>query len=144
MRQLFAAFALAAACVSSGRSVESPAFAIRASAFAQGATADRSALQSPLDFGRTLRVDYLHSGGTSGEAIKLDALVSEGPWPGSRSQLIDKTDLGKYVFEVNDRASGRLLYSRGFASIYGEWETVPESRRTNRTFHESLRFPWPV
>lgn len=144
MRQLFVAFALAAACVSFGRSVESPAFALRASAFAQGATADKSALQSPFDFSRTLRVDYLHSGGTSGEAIKLDGLVSEGPWPGSRSQLIDKTDLGKYVFEVNDRESGRLLYSRGFASIYGEWETVPESRKTNRTFHESLRFPWPV
>src|SRR6187200_1108931 len=98
MRQLFVAFALAAACVSFGRSLESPAFALRA-----------AARQAPaLDFGRTLRVDYLHSGGTSGEAIKLDALVSEGPWPGSRSQLIDKTDLGKYVFEVNDRESGRL------------------------------------
>jgi hypothetical protein len=37
-----------------------------------------------------------------------------------------------------------VLYSRGFASIYGEWETVPEFRTTQRTFHESLRFPWPA
>ena len=40
-------------------------------------------------------------------------------------------------------SSNRVLYSRGFASIYGEWETTPEFRTTNRTFHESVRFPWP-
>jgi hypothetical protein len=44
---------------------------------------------------------------------------------------------------VNDRESGRCLLAR-ICPIYGEWETVPESRKTSRTFHESLRFPWPV
>ena len=39
--------------------------------------------------------------------------------------------------------SRRVLYSRGFASIYGEWETTPEFRTKRRTFHESVRFPWP-
>jgi hypothetical protein len=96
------------------------------------------------DFSRTMRVDYFHSGGTAGESMKLDAVVAEGPWAGSRSQLIDHTNLGKYFFEVIDRASERVIYSRGFASIYGEWETVPEFRTSNRTFHESVRFPWPA
>ncbi len=68
---------------------------------------------------------------------------AEGEWPGSRTQLVDPTDLGKYFFDVIDPASNRVLYSRGFASIYGEWETTPEFRRRNRTFHESVRFPWP-
>ncbi len=98
---------------------------------------------TPLDFGRTMRVDYFHSGGTGGEAARLDAVLVEGPWPGSRTQLVDTTNLGNYFFEVLDLKSQRVLYSRGFASIYGEWETVPEFRTTNRTFHESLRFPWP-
>ncbi|MDQ3280002.1 MAG: IgA Peptidase M64, partial [Acidobacteriota bacterium] len=31
----------------------------------------------------------------------------------------------------------------GFASVYGEWETTPESKERPGTFHESLRFPWP-
>jgi hypothetical protein len=101
------------------------------------------AAQTPLDFARTLRVDYLHTGGVGGETLKLGGVVSEGPWPGSRTQTIDNTNLGKYFFEVADRVSARVLYSRGFASIYGEWETVPEFRTTTRTFHESLRFPWP-
>ena len=92
----------------------------------------------------TMRVDYFHSGGPGGEAITLDRVLNDGPWPGSRTQLIDTTDLGKYFFEVVDRASNRPIYSRGFASIYGEWETTPEVRSANRTFHESLRFPWPT
>jgi hypothetical protein len=37
-----------------------------------------------------------------------------------------------------------LLYSRGFASIYGEWETTDEAKTSKRTFQESLRFPAPA
>jgi hypothetical protein len=96
-----------------------------------------------VDFTRTLRVDYLHTGGPKGESITLDAVVSEGEWAGSRTQLIDTTNLGKYNFEVIDRASNHVIYSRGFATIYGEWETTPEFRTNDRTFHESLRFPQP-
>jgi len=36
-----------------------------------------------------------------------------------------------------------MLYSRGFATLYGEWETTGEYAETHQTFHESLRFPWP-
>ena len=92
----------------------------------------------------TMRVDYFHSGGPSGEAVTLDRVSNDGPWPGSRTQLIDGTGLGEYFFEVIDAASMRTLYSRGFASIYGEWATTAEVRKTDRTFHESLRFPWPA
>ena len=99
--------------------------------------------QPSLDFTHTMRVDYFHEGGPGGEAVSLDAVIVEGPWPGSRTQLIDGTNLGKYYFEVVDPVSKRVLYSRGFASIYGEWETTPEFRTTRRTFHESVRFPWP-
>jgi IgA Peptidase M64/Peptidase M64 N-terminus len=91
-----------------------------------------------------MRVDYWHSGGPQGEAVRLDRVGADGPWPGSRTQLIDETGLGKYFFQVIDRASNRVLYSRGFASIYGEWETTPEIRSIGRTFHESMRFPWPA
>ncbi|HKY22724.1 MAG TPA: M64 family metallopeptidase [Vicinamibacterales bacterium] len=90
-----------------------------------------------------MRVDYFHRGGPRGEVMTLDRVSNDGPWPGSLTQLIDNTALGKYFFEVIDIASARVLYSRGFASIYGEWETTPEVRTTGRTFHESLRFPWP-
>lgn len=94
---------------------------------------------------RTLRVDYYHSGDVSREHFSLDRIVVEpAPWPGHPARGIDDTNLGKYLFEVIDRRTNRVVYSRGFASIYGEWETTGEAREMWRTFHESLRFPEPA
>jgi hypothetical protein len=90
-----------------------------------------------------MRVDFVHSGGLGQEIVALDRVVSDGPWPGSRTRLVDDLNLGKYLFEVIDRATNRTIYSRGFASVYGEWETTPEYRKMHRSFSESLRFPWP-
>ena len=107
-------------------------------------TAFFSAQEAPFSFDATMRVDYFHTGGPrGGEIVALDRVVNDGPWPGSRTQLVDPTDLGKYLFEVRDAAGAAVLYSRGFASVYGEWETTPEVKEANRTFHESVRFPWP-
>ena len=93
---------------------------------------------------RTMRVDYYHSGDASQERFSLDKVVLEpGAWPGNPARPVDDTNLGKYLFEVLDRATNRVVYSRGFASIYGEWEITGEAREVWRTFHESLRFPAP-
>ncbi|MDX1583150.1 MAG: IgA Peptidase M64 [Thermoanaerobaculia bacterium] len=92
---------------------------------------------------KTMRVDIFHTGGMGKEIVALDQVVSDGPWPGSTTQLIDHTNLGKFMVEVIDPSTNQVIYSRGFATIYGEWETTAESRTTHRTFHESLRFPWP-
>ena len=110
-------------------------------ALAQSAAAGNAS----FDFTRTMRVDYVHTGGpAAGETLALDRVVNDGAWAGSRTELVDTTNLGKYLFEVREPASGRVLYSRGFASIYGEWETTSEVKTVNRSFHESLRFPWPA
>lgn len=92
----------------------------------------------------TLRLDYVHSGTAAGETYALDGLVLEGPWPGHPARAIDDSGLGKYRFEVKDAASGRVLFSRGFASVYGEWETTGEAKQLSRSFGESLRFPLPA
>src|SRR5688572_11452219 len=93
--------------------------------------------------GATLRLDYHHAGTATEEHVALDVVRLEGPWPGSRTQLVDATDMGKYRFLVVEPGSGSVLYSRGFASIYGEWETTAEARERWRAFHESQRFPEP-
>lgn len=92
---------------------------------------------------RTMRLDYFHTGGKGTEIVSLDQVVSDGKWAGSQTQLVDNTNLGKYYFEIIDVATNQVLYSRGFANIFGEWEATPESKERYRTFHESLRFPWP-
>ena len=92
----------------------------------------------------TMRVDYYHTGDATQEVFSLDRVVIEPlPWPGNPKQNIDTSNLGKYFFEVRDAKTRQLLYSRGFASIYGEWETTDEAKSIKRTFQESLRFPAP-
>jgi len=93
---------------------------------------------------RTMRLDYYHTGDAKREMFSVDRVVIEPlPWPGDLSKAIDGTNLGKYFFEVRDQKSKQALYSRGFASIYGEWETTDEAKTMLRTFSESLRFPAP-
>src|SRR4030095_7221122 len=85
---------------------------------------------------------YTPTGNNKEERFSLDRIVIEPlPWAGNPSRPIDDTNLGKYFFEVVDAQSGAALYSRGFSSIYGEWETTEEAGSMNRTFSESLRFP---
>ena len=94
---------------------------------------------------QTLRVDFFHTGDASRELFSLERLVVEPtPWPGNPQRPFDDTDLGNYFFEVRDAASGAPLYSRGFSSIYGEWEDTAAAKERVRTFSESLRFPLPT
>jgi hypothetical protein len=93
---------------------------------------------------RTMRLDFYHTGNSAEEVFSLDRVVVEPlAWPGNPRRAVDDTNLGKYLFEVRDAKTGRVLYSRGFASIYGEWETTDEAKAARRTFQESLRFPAP-
>lgn len=114
-----------------------------APAFAPDGASAGKPLAPYFDFSQTLRVDYVHTGGPGGEVLALDRVVSDGPWPGSRTRLLDAANLGAYFFEVVDRRTAQVIYSRGFSSIYGEWITTPEVKTVRRTFHESLRFPLP-
>jgi hypothetical protein len=98
----------------------------------------------PTDGPRTMRLDYFHTGNDRAELFSVDRVVVEpAPWAGNKARPIDDTNLGKYFFEVRDPATNQPIYSRGFDSIYGEWETTTEAKVANRTFHESLRFPAP-
>lgn len=93
---------------------------------------------------QTLRVDYYHTGDQQQEIFSLDQVVVEPlAWPGSKNQLLDDLNRGKYRFIVKDKKSDEVLFSRSFSSIYGEWETTAEAKKIKRTFHESLRFPKP-
>ena len=94
---------------------------------------------------KTMRLDYYHTGDATHELFSVDRISLEPlAWPGSPTQAIDSSNRGKYLFEVHDARTKQLLYSRGFASIFGEWETTDEAKSLNRTFQESLRFPAPA
>lgn len=93
---------------------------------------------------RTFRVDFYHTGNATQELFSLDKVVVEPlPWPGRLDKAIDDLNLGNWFFEVADKESKKVLFSRGFDNVYGEWVTTAEAKTMSRTFHESLRFPAP-
>jgi len=100
-----------------------------------------AAAQSPP---QTVRVDYFHSGDAEQELFSLHQVVIEPlPWPGSSAQAIDTLGRGHFMYRVEDPDTNEVLFSRGFSSIFQEWQSTAEARATNRTYHESVRFPRP-
>lgn len=93
---------------------------------------------------RTLRVDIQHSGDAKSEQYALERVVLEPlPWPGNPARPLDTTNRGMQKFEVADAATGKVLYSRGYSTVFGEWYTTEEGASARRSFQESLRFPLP-
>jgi hypothetical protein len=91
-----------------------------------------------------MRLDYFHTGTHDQEHYSYDEIFQEPAWGGSKVNLIDTLNLGKYLFKVYDVKTNALIYSRGFNSVFGEWQTVDEALRgVWRSFSESIRFPWP-
>lgn len=61
----------------------------------------------------TLRLDYYHTGNAAQEMFSLDRVILEPlAWPGNPQKAIDDSNLGKYSFEVIDRKTNRVVYSR--------------------------------
>ncbi len=92
----------------------------------------------------SLRVDYLHSGNAKSEHYALDRVVIEPlPWAGNLQKNIDNSNRGVNLFEVRDKETGKLLYTRGFSTVFGEWQSTAEAGKVDRGFQESVRFPKP-
>lgn len=93
---------------------------------------------------KTLRVDYFHTGTKGEETFSLDEVIEEGEWPGSRTNLIDTLNLGEYLARVYDVRTNLLIFSRGYSTIFNEWQTTDEALRgMYRTFSETVRLPYP-
>lgn len=98
-----------------------------------------------FDFDATLRIDVNHTGRAGEDVYALDRLHREGPWAGPREDLLDDLDLGRSYAELRDPATGAVLWSRGFDTYCGEWQTTaPAAAGVWRTYHESVRTPFPA
>jgi hypothetical protein len=104
---------------------------------------------SPADFDKyfvdkTMRVDYCHIGHAKEELVTLDFVYEQGIWAGSRRNLIDPFNCGRYCVKVLDASSGELIFSKGFDSYFGEYKTTEWAwRGLKRTYHESALIPFP-
>mgnify|MGYP000849118933 FL=1 len=92
---------------------------------------------------QSLRVDYYHSGNAGSEFFSLKTLLHEPFWGGSLNQLVDTMNFGNHKVEVYDLAEGKLIYSRGYSSLFTEWQTTAEAKLVIKTFEESALIPFP-
>ncbi len=112
-------------------------------------TAQFLTAQSDLPFDRyfrdaTLRVDYFHTGNAKEEHFTLDRIYAYRPWAGNPRHLLDNFNNGKYYVKVYDIATNRLIYSRGFNTLFGEYQTTqPALDGISRTYHETVLIPEP-
>ena len=91
----------------------------------------------------TMRIDYIHAGNNHSEKYYIKQIKKEPYWGGSQTQLIDTFKYGSYFFEVYDEATSVLLYSRGYSSLFKEWQTTTEATKMDKAFYESVIFPFP-
>jgi hypothetical protein len=94
-------------------------------------------------YNKALRIDYYHSGNYQSEHYFLDEAKIEPYWAGSLTNLIDTFFYGKYFFKVFDLETDSLIYSRGYSTLFGEWQTTDEAKETERSFTETVVLPLP-
>ena len=93
---------------------------------------------------KTMRIDYYHTGDAIDELVTLDQIYEYGIWAGSRVHLIDEFNNGKYYAKIYDAASGKLIFSKGFNSYFGEYQTSSSAlNEIKKTYHESVLIPEP-
>ena len=51
---------------------------------------------------KTLRLDYYHTGNAAEDSYSVDEMIEEPYWGGSKTNLLDKFDYGKYKVIVKD------------------------------------------
>ena len=93
---------------------------------------------------KTMRVDYIHVGDAKEETITFDRIYEQGIWAGSKQHLIDRLDYGRYCVKIYDFSSGKLIFSKGFDSYFGEYKTSGKALKgIKRSYHESFLLPYP-
>jgi len=92
---------------------------------------------------QALRIDFLLAGTADQQGLHLQAMKKEEPWAGPRQKLISPFGYGNYRVMVRDSMSQELLYSRGFSTLFEEWQTTAEASQTSRAFSHTIRIPFP-
>ena len=92
-----------------------------------------------------LRVDLFHTGNATTEEYTLDRLVLQPtPWAGNPDNLIDPFNNGRYEVRLLCPASGKLLFSQGYDTYFGEYKTTtPAINGVKKSYSESIIVPLP-
>jgi hypothetical protein len=90
-----------------------------------------------------MRIDLVFTGTANRTSYALESLKRESYYSGPLTSLVEPFDYGDHRFTVKDAASGTLLYTHSYCTLFREWQTTTEADTVTRAFNHVLRFPWP-
>ena len=92
---------------------------------------------------RTLRLDYTFAGNHEHQELYVDELVSLPHWYGRRQRLDEVPLKGNGEITVRSKADGKVIYRHTFSSLFQEWLSTEESKRTMKSFENVFLVPFP-
>jgi hypothetical protein len=92
---------------------------------------------------KVLRFDFMLAGNFRKTVVYPVGMKEEPFWGGSSNVLVDPFGYGNFRYEVYDVASNTMIYSRGFCTLFQEWQTTAEAKTMERSFYEVATMPYP-
>jgi len=91
-----------------------------------------------------MRLDVVFAGTAGETSYAFSGLKKERYYSGPMDQLVDPFDYGDHKFVVKDLATGKVIFSQTYCTLYREWQTTSEAQTIRRAYPHVLRFPWPL
>ena len=92
---------------------------------------------------KTLRIDYLFTGNADKQSISLDELSELPVWAGRRHHLSELPLEGNGQIVMRDVASGKVIYTTSFSSLFQEWLETDEAKEVTKGFENTFLLPYP-
>lgn len=92
---------------------------------------------------KSLRFDFMLGGNSKEIRIYPQQMKQEPFWAGSVKNLIDTFHYGTYRYCVYDVENDLLVFSKGFNTLFQEWQTIPDAKNENRLFYQCIILPFP-
>jgi hypothetical protein len=92
---------------------------------------------------KSLRFDFLLGGNNKEVKVYPEQIKQEPYWAGSKTNLTDPFNYGSYRFQIFDLETGKLIFSKGFSTLFQEWQTTAEAKEIDKTFYQAAIFPLP-
>ena len=91
----------------------------------------------------SLRMDVFQCGTSESSHYVFERFIIEPHFGGSKVNLIDPFNFGTNRVKVIDAQTNTLVYSRGYNTLFREWQTTDEARMMERCYEESVSVPLP-
>lgn len=92
---------------------------------------------------KVLRFDFMFAGNSQKTSVYPVGMKEEPFFGGSKTQLIDPFNYGNFKYELFSAEGNNLIYSRGFCTLYQEWQTTAEAKVIDRSYYEVATMPFP-